>query len=133
MREIKFRAWDILEKKMYSVLEISWIRNTITINKLKEKGKWKVPDMIFLDDVELMQYTGLKDKSNPPKEIYEGDMLDNNTRATTPLIVKWSKSWGQWALHGHNHEVHKGFVNSIRRVRKLKVIGNIYENPELLK
>lgn len=126
MREIKFRAWDKNKEIMTD--------EPFIIGNRKSSDKYfstlHSPN-IYTKQLIWMQYTGLKDKNG--KEIYEMDLLDNNTRATTPLIVKWDKSWGRWTLHGHNHKVHRGFVNSIFRVRKLKVIGNIWENRELLK
>ena len=67
----------------------------------------------------LMQYTGLKDKNG--KEIYEGDIVSNNLKEQG--IVKWKGIGFDW---GDDFSKGKGDTDEI------EVIGNIYENPELL-
>ena len=70
MREIKFRAWDRVLKTMCDVQTIRF--NDMTISFIS--NGCSQPNRI-LDSVELMQYTGLKDK-NGKNEIYEGDIFD---------------------------------------------------------
>lgn len=108
MREIKFRAWD----KRYNKL---WSWEYIT-----EHMNFGVFDS---KDWELMQFTGLKDKNN--KEIYEGDIL---TAFELPnkkyFLVEWDNFCSKFS-----------FPYSVKCVdgqRQYEVIGNIYENPELL-
>jgi YopX protein len=119
MREIKFRAWDKEEKKMYEVGLLDCQRMQIMPPAPDEQAILERHN-----DIDLMQYTGLKDKNG--KEIYEGDILinhfyfDNNSEK--PQAVSWGEAeWlmGKLALNSNNTEY-------------LEVIGNIYSNPELL-
>ena len=74
------------------------------------------------------QYTGLKDANNI--DIYEGDILQyfHDTRLRFPKTVKWDS--GRFGITGQGY----GF-KSLRdcEIDQYSVIGNIYENPELLK
>jgi len=104
MREIKFRVWDI--------------RNNEMIYGAHESYHWHgylgLPEYY-----ELMQYTGLKDKNG--KEIYEGDILKNQVSELS--VVKWQGiGWNPFVDSMIDH--YKSY--------RFEIIGNIYENPELL-
>ena len=74
----------------------------------------------------LLEWTGLKDKNE--KEIYDGDILKRNE--TYEYEVKWNK----WGLVGK--QLWSGMYRNIIEISpesECEVIGNIYENPELLK
>lgn len=124
MREIKFRAW--LSGKMVStdraILEISL------------RGFHQT------DSYVLMQYTGLKDKNG--KEIYEGDVIrltwmsapyqgcDDDEREPAEDIGTMEFSSGCFHFNGKQLSVYTHFhYNNTDR----EIIGNIYENPELVK
>jgi len=84
-----------------------------------------------LDDFTLMQYTGLKDKNGV--EIYEGDILKSYEHDAVRYNHPYSViEYGDWAgadeVYGYQFP-HNGWDTE----RWLEVIGNIYENPELVK
>jgi uncharacterized phage protein (TIGR01671 family) len=80
----------------------------------------------------LMQYTGLKDENG--KEIYEGDILKLNPEyrgyGEIPVSVFWGK--GRWLCQGIMHYSHQSDLTSYA-LDKMEIIGNIHDNPELLK
>jgi uncharacterized phage protein (TIGR01671 family) len=117
MREIKFRAWAKEQKIMVYSDDFT---NINPIKRLNAFFHW-IQDL----KPELMQYTGLKDKNG--KEIYEGDVIVYDGDIDDPdsrYEIKWVD------------EIY-GFQLSddipISDVEHLIVLGNIYENPELLK
>jgi len=122
MREIKFRAWLKEERKMVNVETLF-----IGINRLCF-GNSKTEDLFFRDfeEVELMQYTGLKDKNG--KEIYEGDIVIlNDAEEENRCVVKYK--YGSYILvDGDLRED----LSNVESHKFLEVIGNIYENKSLL-
>ena len=129
MREIRFKAWHLTEELMYTVEQISWTvaygdwygpgvgRGIFWINKEFDKwsGEPKKVDSI------LIQNTGLKDKHGV--EIYEGDIIEQITLGDDPNPTPYIFA-----------------IKDIRYISGLsgssvinEVIGNKFENPELLK
>lgn len=122
MREIKFRAWD--GEKLYSP--------TLEDGKVFRNGR-AYEDYIPSSDP-LMQYTGLKDKNGV--EIYEGDILKPSMSGAKPFEVKYkTEAVGVNGGHGENYsDLFSGFkiTGYYGNPADCVVIGNIYENPELL-
>lgn len=123
MREIKFRIWKDRE--------IIFLSSALSNGDVfLMNGNSLEPDT---EKIKIMQYTGLKDKNG--KEIYEGDILElidwyDDSISIHPVVFKNSafmcqrlddKEFPFFYLQG-NDELKDGY----------KVIGNIYENPELL-
>ena len=115
MREIKFRAWIVRAKEME--YNIFLARNSL--EQHQQQG----------DEVIGMQYTGIRDRED--KEIYEGDILDARGQYSENLpqpVIWWSTGW----YVGYDDGKHNN-VTALGALEKPWVIGNIYENPELLK
>lgn len=128
-REIKFRAWDRYKERMGEIDKFH----------LKDKECSLILDNgdkvihFYYDEIDIMQYTGLKDKNR--KEIYEGDILSIKIYSGDKVIVEGKtvvefKDGCFGVIWGHD----KAFLslNSFFKA-KFEVIGNIYENPELLR
>lgn len=80
-----------------------------------------------LDKVELMQYTGLKDKNGV--EIYEGDVLYHPLQGARKVFYPYSDRVASYGVR----EISTGLGSTLREAQAVwQVIGNIYQNPELL-
>ena len=121
MRDIKFRVWDNERNAMFNSksVDIDFFEGKIEITSDTIRY-----DEVYTDEIkdfELMQYVGCKDKNN--KEIYEGDIV--KTKEHIGQII-YSK--GMFFI-----DVKEDFYLPVYNVSEfMEVIGNIYENPELL-
>lgn len=118
MRDIKFRAWCETEKHMYN-----W-------NNLLNQNLKNIFTITKSCGYNLMQYTGLKDKNG--KEIYEGDIIEWTTHSghKYKFSVKYSNKYAQYIIvntKGISME-----YEPLGDFENIEVIGNIYNNPELL-
>lgn len=113
----KFRAWDKETATMNGMAEI--YRNRNQEIELRPRD----------ENIILMQSTGLCDKEGT--EVFEGDILHHQIQAEYTFIVKYDKDKGRWYGDGlsrtYRIDIAKRFLPYY-----YKVIGNIYENPELL-
>lgn len=126
MRPIKFRAWDFNHKKMHWPCEIPVNDNAGNpIVRTFELGGIETcpPNPDELEDYVLMQFTGLKDRNG--KEIYEGDLVIELLNVRSPRPIEWKTA-------GFSIKLGEATWLSMDPRMELEIVGNIYENPELL-
>ena len=136
MREIKFRAWSKCKELMFyfpdfwvcsEYSSLAWSKDVKDLREYElHAGESGLPSNDE-EDFELMQFTGLKDKNG--KEIWEEDIV--TTKESKNTEVKYSIEDGGFTPFA------QGFFPSDYvyswNPGGCKVVGNIYENPELLK
>ena len=121
-RVIKFRAWDTKRKQWENLFGIT--SDGMALDMYNE---------IEMPHLELVQFTGLLDKNG--KEIYEGDILKP---VNPPSPKKYNRVVeflnGSFCYSESPTRGNRGYWNLTQgKARLFEVIGNIYENPELLK
>ncbi len=121
-REIKFRAWSFKEKcweGAFSIHKNGYFRNS-DIEPI-----WQSADEA---NVVVMQFTGMKDRQG--KEIYEGDILRMDN--ATAQVVFWERPPEFGLDFSHNEDLWCEDWNITDDSDRMEVIGNIYENPDLV-
>ena len=123
MREIKFRAWDKESEQMIPNDFVNKEASAFVVyNEIAQE--WISDEKDFI----LMQFTGLLDKNS--KEIYEGDIVQYFDTAFAPReIFSIDFVNGMFYLKSAEDEEYNSDMNTA----PLEVIGNIYENKNLLK
>lgn len=132
MREFKFRAWHKVEKVMAKVELLNF---EFQLADLHITHDWFIDNVNF-SDIELMQYTGLKDRNG--KEIYEGDIVSVKTEDPNICYIGYIDFNGgafyfnsKKKFFDGEHYTDETLLSNF--VSVCEVIGNIYENEELLK
>mgnify|MGYP002798925987 FL=1 len=131
MREYNFRVWDTENKEMLKVQELDF-EDTFYGGRLSIRTD-QYNDYFDIEDMILMQYTGLKDKNG--KEIYEGDIIF--IKGETKLLdikgkVEYSNTFAQFIITNTGSIVNETEPLGDYEEENIEVIGNIYDNPELL-
>ena len=136
MREIKFRAWDEGNKVMHFDFQFvktgdegnDWILFTSDKQPKFPINEWS-SNPYFSQQLKIMQFTGLLDKSG--KEIYERDIVKGygyevrNGKQIRPERI--------FAINDFIKDAYRLLCITEGTGETIEVIGNIYENPELLK
>lgn len=120
----KFRAWDKETKTMLDVSLIDF-KKSVLVGEHWEFGE---TNFINFDDVNLMRSTGLHDKNG--KEVFVGDII-KCTRGC-PHEVYLEKEYGGTYVGGMPAIYLKGIREGYAWTGAEEILGNIYENPELL-
>lgn len=126
-RAINFRVWHTPTATMHNYLKAKFGPKGINVTlsgkfkDVEEPTTLTVPNK----DLEIMQFTGIVDRNGTP--IFEGDVveyesLDTVTAAKKRIVIEWDERRGEASI---------GFrIPAVRE--RMEVIGNVYENPELL-
>jgi len=118
MKKVRFRVWDIINKRIIKKPYLHFVDGESFF--IKEKGEPIRSDLEFI----LLQFTGLKDKNG--KEIYEGDVVKYITTERNVYEVRFAN--GKFVAFNRFMQHDLFFIS-----KNAKVIGNIYQNSELLK
>lgn len=149
-REIKFKAYievkkgqkfyddekaKLIDKKLLDVIDIWWVSGEVDYIYTSQ-------GTIFVDycDIKLLQCTGLKDKNG--REIYDGDIIDihQTVNGCNLFAVVWdgigfnARYWvNNTAAHKYEYDIMELLdVNVNKYDKDIEVVGNVYENKELL-
>ena len=135
MREIKFRAWDKKRNVMWEPIAFIRLLQYLFFENFPNATAYQEIKHHF-NDIVWLEYTGLKDSQG--KEIYEGDVIQwaglevQNGKQIYPLR---KRAVGMTADAFRDSFIDDCFhtQNLLEHGKNLEIIGNIYENPDLIK
>jgi uncharacterized phage protein (TIGR01671 family) len=129
MDQTKFRAWDGTKmwKHAVPILGKAYNGGTINVSDQEDGGFNK-----FINGI-LLQFTGLVDCEG--KEIWESDIIEEFGVKAFRRVVAWdteNAAWGYKGKHKNYNWAHEWGESQGATLQSMKIIGNIYEHPQLL-
>nr|DAR67739.1 MAG TPA: YopX protein [Caudoviricetes sp.] len=122
----KFRAWDSIKKEMFK--DTFAITESGQVVVVEQESVASTPDYVFVEHLVIMQSTGLFDKNG--KEVFVGDIIKCTRGCLHEVYIE--KEYGGTYIGGmpaiYLKDIREGYAWTGDEV----IIGNIYENPELL-
>lgn len=124
----KYRVWD---KELQTMLDVSLIdfKKGVLVGEHWEFGE---TNFMSFDEIVLMQSTGLRDKNG--KEIFEGDILACKTDdEVINLNIFWDEEHALFMFESKKYNEQEPLAELVENnTYPFEIIGNVYENPELL-
>ena len=120
----RYRAWDSSKKEMFK--DTFAITESGQVVVIEQESVASAPDYVFVEHLVIMQSTGLFDKNG--QEIFEGDILGTKDGLLNGF-VEYREDLGMWtnSLIRYNN-----FERLCNVASNREIIGNVYQNPELL-
>lgn len=133
-REIKFRAWDKQDKKIFTMDDVS---NSLGLY-FQYTARTYLEGEEFIPRFVQMQYTGLKESRNligeyPKKEIYEGDIIEKDGWEESYVVEFEEGRYVARKIREPKGDVFTRYDEDLDCFLYPVVVGNRFDNPELLK
>ena len=131
MREIKFRAWNSESNNIIYQDKEGWFQDAYLGGNDYYQTTSNITVLQNNNDIHLMQFTGLKDKDGV--EIYEGDIVNYEFDDGGLLgVFEWENFRAQFGIKEISEDSVVWGVNSGDVSKRMTIVGNIHQNPELL-
>ena len=135
MKVVKFRAWNKKTEYMTRVQGVDFLLNGEVSVSFMKPGRFKEKNIFKHEDIILLPYVGIVDYDG--RELYEGDIIEYTYKeipGTHIAAIKYFSDYGAYVLYdGSDRATTIEYVLTLGMLRtEFYIIGNIYENPELL-